>query len=159
MLWIRVWSPGVPAGAGTGWSTAMDGRLLPLLCPVVVAVVAVVGILAGLVALAREDLRDVVPALFHAHQAEAEVRDDVAHEVVRLLSLRGEQQDVPRARQASGAVENLHLARVQRLAHRARAVRMLVAVGDLDRERGRGLHEVRGGTGTQELAAVDDDDV
>src|SRR5436190_23780362 len=124
MLWMRVWSP---EGAVTGCSTAMADGLLPLCVAVL------------------EDLGDVMPALLHAQQAEAEVRDDVAHEVVRVLALRGEQQDVSSARQAVAAVDNVHPARVQRLTHRARAVRVLVAVGDLDREGGRGLREVRGG--------------
>src|SRR3954465_13825536 len=115
MLWMRGWSPGA---AAAGCSTAMADRLLPLLF------------------LAREDLRDVVPALLHAHQAEAEIGDDVAYEVVRLLALGREQQDVPGTRQAAPAAGTAPPARVQRFAHRARAVRVLVGVGDLDREGG-----------------------
>src|SRR3712207_5929824 len=98
MLWMRVWSPGAGVDAPVECSTAMADRLLPLLVPV-----------AG-----REDLGDVVPALLHAHQAQSEIGDHVPDQVVRLLALRGEQQDVAGARQAA-AVLDAHPARVQRL--------------------------------------------
>src|SRR3954452_15551578 len=102
MLWMRVWSP---EGAVTGFSTAMAAGLLPLLV------------------LVREDFRDVVPALLHAHQARTEVGDDVPDEVVGLLALCGQQQDAAGARQTALGVEDLHPARVEHLAHRAGAVR------------------------------------
>src|ERR1051325_1000736 len=124
MLWMRVWSP---AGTAAGCSTAMADRLLPLL------------FFAR--ALAGEDFRDVVPALLHAHQAEAQVGDDVPDDVGGLLALGGQQQDVAGARQTALGVEDLHPARVERLTHRAGAVRVLVGVGDLDREGRRGLGE------------------
>src|ERR1043165_8958187 len=44
-------------------------------------------------------LRRPGAALLHADQAEAEVRDDVAHDVVRLLALRRDEDRVPGAGQ------------------------------------------------------------
>src|SRR5882757_3693328 len=107
MLWMRVWSPG---WGTTGWSIAMADGLLPLFVAV------------------GEDLRDVVPALLHAHQTEAEIRDHVPDQVVRLVALGREQQHVAGARQAA-AVVGVHPARVELVAHRAGAVRVLVGVG------------------------------
>src|SRR5687768_10669785 len=103
MLWMRVWSP---EGVVTGCSTAMADGLLPLLVTVV------------------EDLGDVVPALFHAHQAEAQVGDHVPYDVVGFLAPCRQQQDVARAGQAAVGVEDVDPARVERLTDRAGAVRV-----------------------------------
>src|SRR5690242_5867236 len=142
MSWMRVWSPAGEVRGCTGCSTAMADGLLPL-------------VVAAVFGAAGEHLGDVVPALLHADQAEAEVGDDVPYQVVRLLALGGQQQDVSGAGQSGALVLGLHPARVELVADRAGAVGVRVAVGDLDRERGRGLGEVGRGAGAQELAAVD----
>src|SRR6478735_6819061 len=101
-----------------------------------------------------EDLGDPVATLFHPDEAQSEPGDTVADQVVGLLARRLDQEDVARSRQPLGVESVVADERDpglgEDLAQGVRTVRMVVAVGHLDRQ-GRGDRgEVAGRAGPQQ---------